>query len=239
MSKVILVTGSNAGIGLELVRLLAKENVVYMTSRNEVSGKESQEKLKKDGLDVKLVQLDVTDLNSIKAAKDFIEKAEGNLDVLVNNAGAAFLDRPQNAATVDVADVRAAFEPNFFGLIQTTTTFLPLLRKSSQAVILNVTTDMASTTRQARPDSSLHVVAYNTSKAAANSYTVALAHELRQERIKVNCVTPGFTSTKLNSYGEGGKSPADGAKMLLPWALLGADGPTGLFIGPDGKEWPW
>jgi len=85
MSKVILVTGSNAGIGLELVRLLAKENAVYMTSRNEVSGKESQEKLKKDGLDVKLVQLDVTDLNSIKAAKDFIEKAEGKLDVLVNN----------------------------------------------------------------------------------------------------------------------------------------------------------
>jgi len=239
MSKVILVTGSNAGIGLELVRLLAKENAVYMTSRNEVSGKESQEKLKKDGLDVKLIQLDVTDLNSIKAAKDFIEKAEGKLDVLVNNAGAAFLDRPQNATTVDVADVRAAFEPNFFGLIQTTMAFLPLLRKSSQAVILNVTTDMASTTYQARPDSSYHAVAYNTSKAAANSYTVALAHELRQEGIKVNCITPGFTSTKLNSYGEGGKSPADGAKILLPWALLGADGATGLFIGPDGKEWPW
>ena len=129
--------------------------------------------------------------------------------------GAAFLDRPQNAITVDIADVRATSEPNFFGLIQTTTTFLALLRKSSQAVILNVTTDMASTTRQARPDSSLHVVAYNTSQTAANSYTVALAHELRQEGIEVNCVTPGFMSTKLNSYGEGGKSPADGAKVLL------------------------
>lgn len=239
MSKVILVTGSNAGIGLELVRLLAKGNVVYMTSRNEASGKESQEKLKKDGINVKLVQLDVTDLNTIKAAKDVIEKAEGRLDVLVNNAGAAFMDRPQNATTVDVADIRAAFEPNFFGLIQTTTTLLPLLRKSSQAVILNVTTDMASTTRQARPDSALHVVAYNTSKAAANSYSVALANELKKEGIKVNCVSPGFTSTKLNSYGQGGKTPVDGAKILLPWAILGADGPTGLFIGPDGKEWPW
>jgi NAD(P)-dependent dehydrogenase (short-subunit alcohol dehydrogenase family) len=205
--------------------------------------------LKKEGLDVKLVQLDVTDPNSIKAARDVIQKAEGKLDVLVNNAGipnvsahfhsrgsyttsflgAAFLDRPQSATTVDVADIRAAFEPNFFGLIQTTTTLLPLLRKSSRAVILNVTTDMASTTHQARPDSSLHVVAYNTSKAAANSYTVALAHELRREGIKVNCVTPGFTSTKLNSYGQGGKTPVDGAKVLLPWALLGADGPTGMI----------
>jgi NAD(P)-dependent dehydrogenase (short-subunit alcohol dehydrogenase family) len=88
---------------------------------------------------------------------------------------------------------------------------------------------MASNTIQAQPDSSLHVVAYNTSKAAANSYTVALAHELRQEGIKVNCVTPGFTSTKLNSYGDGGKTPVAGAKILLPWALLGADGPTGMI----------
>jgi NAD(P)-dependent dehydrogenase (short-subunit alcohol dehydrogenase family) len=107
MSKVILVTGSNAGIGLELVRLLAKDNVVYMASRNEPSGKESQcvnisvvvilvsrsycannrEKLKKEGLDVKLVQLDVTDPDSIRAARDVIDKAEGKLDVLVNNAG--------------------------------------------------------------------------------------------------------------------------------------------------------
>jgi NAD(P)-dependent dehydrogenase (short-subunit alcohol dehydrogenase family) len=142
------------------------------------------------------------------------------------------LDRPQNATTVDVADIRAAFEPNFFGLIQTTTTLLPLLRRSSpnhHAVILNVTTSLSSTTYQARPDSSLHVVAYNTSKAAANSYTVALAHELRCEGIRVNCVTPGFTSTKLNSYGEGGKSAVEAAEVLLPWALLGADGPTGMI----------
>jgi NAD(P)-dependent dehydrogenase (short-subunit alcohol dehydrogenase family) len=47
----------------------------------------NRERLKKDGLDVKLVQLNVTDLNSIRAAKDFVEKAEGKLDVLVNNAG--------------------------------------------------------------------------------------------------------------------------------------------------------
>jgi NAD(P)-dependent dehydrogenase (short-subunit alcohol dehydrogenase family) len=142
------------------------------------------------------------------------------------------LDRPQNATTVDVADIHAAFEPNFFGLIQTTTTLLPLLRKSSppnHAVILNITTSLSSMMYQARPDSSLHVVAYNTSKAAANSYTVALAHELRCEGVRVNCVTPGFTSTKLNSYGEGGKSAVEAAKVLLPWALLGADGPTGMI----------
>ena len=137
------------------------------------------------------------------------------------------MHKPQNATNVDVSVLREAFEPNLFGLVQTTTTFLPLLRKSPQAVILNVTTDMASNARQADPNSALHFVAYNTSKAAANSYTIALAHELQAEGIKVNCVTPGFTSTKLNGFQPGGKTAKQGAEILLPWALLGADGPTG------------
>jgi short chain dehydrogenase len=117
-------------------------------------------------------------------------------------------------------------ETNFFGLIQTTIAFIPLLRKSTNAVILNVSIDMASNTIQSRPEAFLHVVAYNTSKAAANSYTIALAQELKGEGIKVNAVTPGFTTTKLNDFLPGGKSAKDGAEVLLPWALLEKDGPT-------------
>ncbi|TFK74732.1 NAD(P)-binding protein [Pluteus cervinus] len=240
MSKVILVTGSNAGIGYELVQLLAeKGHTVYLASRDVTKGKEAQSKLQQDGHKAKFVQLDVTSPASITAAKEFIEKEEGRLDVLVNNAGIAKFESPQNATTVDVAVVREVFEPNLFGLIQTTTTFIPLLRKSSQPVIVNVSTDMASNTVQAGPKSLLHVVAYNTSKAAANSYTIALAHELRGEGFKVNAVTPGFTSTKLNHFGEGGRAPREGAGIILPWVLVDKDGQTGLFIGPDGSEFPW
>lgn len=137
------------------------------------------------------------------------------------------MDRPQAPSIVDVAIVREVFEPNFFGLIQTTTTLLPLIRAAPNGVILNVSTDMASNTLQARPEAGLHFAAYNTSKAAANSYTIALSHDLRKEGIKVNAVTPGYTSTKLNSFGEGGKSVRAGAEILLPWALLDKDGPTG------------
>ena len=85
---------------------------------------------------------------------------------------------------------------------------------------------MASNSLQAGPDSHLHCVAYNTSKAAANSYTIALAQELKREGIKVNAVTPGFTTTKLNFFANGGKTPAQGAESLLPWALLDKDGQT-------------
>jgi NAD(P)-dependent dehydrogenase (short-subunit alcohol dehydrogenase family) len=55
-----------------------------------------------------------------------------------------------------------------------------------------------------------------------------LAHELKEEGIKVNCVLPGFMSTKLNLYDQGGRTPVDGAQVLLPWAILGADGPMGM-----------
>jgi len=237
--RVILVTGSNAGIGLELVRLLAeKGHNVYLAARKEAAGKEAVEALKKSGLNVKFVQLDITDIKSVVSAKDVIEKAEGRLDVLVNNAGMSYMDQPQNATNVDLSVIRAAFEPNFFGLVQTCTTFLPLIRKSSNGVVLNVSTDMASNAYQARPDAFLHVVAYNTSKAAANSYTIALAHELKSEGIKVNAVTPGFTTTKLNGFSPGGKTAKQGAEVLLPWALLDPDGKTGLFLN-DAGEFPW
>ncbi|KAF9485824.1 NAD(P)-binding protein [Pholiota conissans] len=241
MSKVILVTGANAGIGFELTRLLAeKGHTVYLGARNEVSGKEAAEKLHKEGLKtVKHVLIDVTKLPTIKAAKETIEGAEGYLDVLVNNAGIAKFDSDQNATTIELATIRETMETNFFGLIQTTQTFLPLLRKSSNGVIVSVTSDMASNAYMAAHTGPLHLVAYNTSKAAMNSYSIALAHELKKDNIKVNLVTPGYTSTKLNFFGDGGKSTLDGAKSIEPWALLEKDGPTGKFVDWNGKDFSW
>jgi NAD(P)-dependent dehydrogenase (short-subunit alcohol dehydrogenase family) len=124
-------------------------------------------------------------------------------------------------------------ETNFFGLVQTTLAFLPLVRKATNGpgVILNVSIDMASNTLQSSPNArkGSHVVAYNTSKSAANSYTISLAQELKAEGIKVNAVTPGFTTSKLNHYQPGGKTMKEGAEALLPWALLDKDGPTCMF----------
>ncbi|KAF8657320.1 hypothetical protein AX16_002242 [Volvariella volvacea WC 439] len=257
--RVALVTGANTGIGYELVRLLAEKGLtVYLASRTEKNGLAALEKLKAEGVqNVKYVPLDITNPASITAAKETLEKEVGRIDVLVNNAGIAKFEHPQNATTIDVAVVRDAVETNLIGLIQTTTTLLPLVRKSSQGVIVNVTTDMASNTLQAGPKAKMHAVAYNTSKAAANSYTIALAAELKAEGIKVNCVTPGFTSTQLNFFGKGGKTTEDGAKVILPYALLDKDGPTGtlcssicslilltvfvsgLFIDEFGNESPW
>lgn len=117
-------------------------------------------------------------------------------------------------------------EVNLIGLVQTTTTFLPLLRASQQAVILNVSSELASNSWQAAPNRSVSHAAYSASKAAVNSYTIALAQELQKEGIKVNAATPGFTSTQLTNFTAYGKTTRQGAESLLPWALIGKDGPT-------------
>ncbi|KAJ7748924.1 hypothetical protein B0H16DRAFT_1461428 [Mycena metata] len=255
-SKVILVTGSNTGIGYDLVHLLAaRGHTVYLSSRNEAAGLEAVAKIKKEkGVDVKFVQLDVTDAASVTAAAAKIKHDEGRLNILVNNAGTilcvlqtfsaiAELHTMKTVTEVDLTSLRATFETNLLGLVQTTTTFLPLLRATNSpevpSVVLNITTGMASNTLMSTPTGILHAaVPYNTSKAAVNSYTIALAHELKEEGIKVNCVTPGMVTTKLNNFVSGGKTPEEGAAILVEWALLDGEGRTGKFWSDRG-ELPW
>jgi len=240
MSKVILVTGANTGIGYELVSLLAqKGHKVYLGARNPAAGREAAEKLKKENLDVTFVLLDVTNIETIKAAKETIEKNDGRLDVLVNNAGIAGFGKSPNASKADVPAIRDCIEVNLIGLIQTTTTFSPLLQASPQAVILNVSSELASNSWQARYTPKVQDIGYSASKAAVNSYTIALAHEFKKEGIKVNAVSPGFTRTRMTDFHGAGKTARQGAESLLPWALLGKDGPTCQFVDGNGEVMNW
>jgi len=243
LSRVILVTGANTGIGFQLVRLLAeKKHTVYLGARNEAAGREAEKQLHAEGFKTaRFVHIDVTDTTTIQAAKEIIENAEGKLDVLVNNAAINPFGN-QNAASIPSSTLREILEVNFLGVVQTTVALLSLIRKSMYGgIIVNVSSLMGSNSYQANPDEKSHgwtaFTAYNSSKAALNSYTIVLAHELKGEGIKVNAVTPGLTSTKMSKFT--GKTAKAGAEVLLPWVLLEKDGPTGLFIGSDHKELPW
>jgi NAD(P)-dependent dehydrogenase (short-subunit alcohol dehydrogenase family) len=187
---------------------------------------------------VKLVLIDVTQPSSINRAKETIETAEGKLDVLVNNAGICQIDANQSATSPSMDIVREIMETNFYGAIETTVAFLPLLRRSTgkTPVILNVASALASN-KQSQADGRDKFVGYRASKVALNSYTIALALELKAEGFKVNSVTPGLTATKLTK--NTGQPVKDGGLAMLPWALLDSDGPTGKFFGPGGQEVPW
>ncbi|KAF8972279.1 hypothetical protein BDZ97DRAFT_1019324 [Flammula alnicola] len=241
MSKVILITGANTGVGFGLASLLAeKGHIVYVGARNEAKGKEAVETLHSEGLKTaKFILIDVTKPPTIEAAKETIEMAEGRLDVLVNNAAIGQFAEDQNATSASIPAIRDVMETNFYGVIQTTITFLPLLRKSSNAVILNVSSTAGSNSYLARREGQPSYVAYSTSKVALNSYTIALAHELKKEGIKVNVANPGHVSTQLNGFAQGGQTFKEGASTLLPWILLDKDGPTGKFFNINGEEVTW
>ncbi|KAF8173437.1 hypothetical protein BJ912DRAFT_82950 [Pholiota molesta] len=239
MAKVVLITGANSGLGFELARLiLEKGHIVYIGARDEVAGKQAVDALHLEGFKTaKLVIIDITQPSSIKAAAEAIEAAEGKLDVLVNNAGICKLTENQSAVSPSLDVLRAVFDTNFFGTIQTTAVFIPLLRKSTEPspVILNVTSGLGSNALRAKSAfTEYHITGYNASKAALNSYTITLSHELKKEGFKVNVAAPGYSATKLT--GGLGQPVRDGALNLLPWALLDESGPTGKFFGVEGNE---
>ncbi|MGZ4984258.1 MAG: SDR family NAD(P)-dependent oxidoreductase, partial [Chthoniobacterales bacterium] len=189
--KIALVTGANKGIGLETVRQLAgKDITVLLGARDMKKGEEAAEKLRKEKLDVRALEIDVSNSASIQKAAKEVEREFGQLDILINNAGVMLDDEKKMASEQSLETWRKTFETNLFGLIETTNAFLPLLRKSEAGRIVNLSSILGSITYHATPGSPVYdsksYASYNVSKSAVNAYTVQLAYELKNTKIKVN-----------------------------------------------------
>ncbi len=236
--KSALVTGANKSIGFETAKQLAQLGYfVYIGSRDNTKGLKAIKNLNAIGLsNVDCIQLDITDLNSIKAARQQLESKIQNLDILINNAGISG-GFPQPATKVSIDTIRLVFETNFFGTVQVTQEFIELLKKSDQPRIVNVTTELSSLTNHSNPNwkfAQFKPAAYGPSKTALNAYTVMLADELKDTNFKVNCVCPGFTATDFNNH-RGDKKVEDAASVIVKYATLGQDGPTGKFLSEEGE----
>lgn len=218
MTKYALVTGANKGIGYEVVRQLAENGFeVFLGARNEELGKKAVESLGKSN--VTFVQLDISSSQSIQDSVRTIEGVTDHLDVLINNAGIA-LDFNIQPSEVEVGMLRDIFDVNFFGTFQMMQAYLPLLKKAEGSKMVNVTTDMASQTMFDNGDvHPLNILGYNSSKTAVNSLTLSFSKELGSEGPEVFGVTPGFTSTDLNGNAPGGKTTAEGAEVIVKYAL--------------------
>ncbi|MGF6709531.1 NAD(P)-dependent dehydrogenase (short-subunit alcohol dehydrogenase family) [Luteibacter sp. W1I16] len=238
--RISLVTGANKGIGLEVARQLGKAgHRVLLGARDETRGREAAKTLQAEGVDVRVVAIDLTDPGSLAAAAADIGAHEGRLDVLVNNAAIA-LQNDGLPGTVDLHVVRQIFETNFFGTVAVTQALLPLLKKSTSGRIVNVSSGLGSITFNNDPDwdyAAVKLLGYNGSKAALNMFTVLLAAELKDHGIKVNAADPGYTATDLNGH-SGHQTIPEGAAEAIRLALLPDDGPTGGFFNSDGAE-PW
>ncbi|XP_040279052.1 carbonyl reductase [NADPH] 1-like [Bufo bufo] len=131
--RVALVTGGNKGVGLAVVRALCKQfqGDVYLTARNPKLGEEAVKALNKEGLSPLFHQLDVTDLTSIRALRDFLKKKYGGLDVLINNAGIAF--KPDDPTPIGT-QAEITLKTNFYGVRDVCNELLPIIRPNGRVV---------------------------------------------------------------------------------------------------------
>jgi NAD(P)-dependent dehydrogenase (short-subunit alcohol dehydrogenase family) len=232
LERVALVTGANRGIGFEVCRQLAeKDFVVLLTARDAAKAQEAARKLADAGK-VEALLLDVADASSIKKAADDVASRYGYLDVLVNNAGINY-DTWETAenASIDSAVVET-ISTNLLGPWRICLAFLPLLRKSKAARIVNLSSESGSLAHMgAGPP------AYQVTKAALNALTRTLAGELRHAQILVNAVCPGWVATGMGGAGAP-RSVEEGAAGIVWAATLPQNGPTGGFFR-DGMPLPW
>ena len=199
-------------------------------------------------LGVGFVQLDVTDEESVAAAADELERREGRLEVLVNNAGirepgmpvddAGILQPFMESADLTGADAAEVFGTNVFGTVRVMHAFLPLLQQSAHPVIVNVSSGMgpfAVVTDPERGESRVSVPLYSASKSALTMLTVQYAKLL--PGMRVNAADPGLTATDFNG-GRGTNTVTEGTDAIVELATVDADGPTGTFVDRTGTvDW--
>jgi len=223
---VTLITGANKGLGYETaLQLIEFGHTVYVGSRSVERGQAAASEL-----GAHFVHLDVTDDASAKVAMSAIDEREGRLDVLVNNAGIS------TTAEVTGPEAMRVFDTNAIGLIRVTQAALPLLEKSENPVVVNVSSALGSfwaVTNPERRQFHFPSIIYGASKAAVSMLTVQYAKALPE--IKFNAVEPGFTATDLTPFSGAGQPVEKGAEVIVRMATIGEDGPTGTFWENEGE----
>lgn len=234
--KSVLITGANRSIGLELVKQLSKKGLfVYLGTRDLEKGNAVVKELNANGFEnIKAIQIDVTNPDTIEAAKNIVEKEKGKLDILINNAGISG-EFPQSAFDASKKDIQNVFDTNFFGVISVTQAFLELLKKSENPRISNITSGLGSLTLHSDPNWKYYnfkATSYVTSKAALNAYTIILAYELRDLPFKVNAIDPGYTATDFNHH-SGPGTVESAATFIIKHTVTEDTAPTGKFFSND------
>jgi NAD(P)-dependent dehydrogenase (short-subunit alcohol dehydrogenase family) len=230
-----LITGANRGLGYETARrLIEAGHTVYIGARDPERGKQAAA-----DLGAHYLTLDVTSDESVDAAAEQFAAEAGQLDVLINNAGIPGPRKDARDLTAD--DFHQVFDLNVYGPVRMIRRFLPLLERSDNPVVVNVSSGLGSIATAVDPDAVSTVPvwvpapAYGASKAALNMLTVQYARQL--PNLRINTVDPGYTATDFNGR-SGYQTVEEGAEIIVRLATIGRDGPTAEYLSLHGTV-PW
>lgn len=186
--RVAVVTGASSGIGYETSLTLARNGfVTYATMRSLNKGENIKSAAEEEKLPLKIVQLDVTDDESVKDAMQSIISEASGIDVLVNNAGYGLVGALEDLA---MEEIKSQYGTNLFGVIRVTQAVLPIMRKQKSGIIVNIS---SAAGRFAIPGQS----AYVSTKFAIEGLSESIAYELEPFGIKVVLIEPGIVKTSM------------------------------------------
>jgi len=246
---ITLITGANRGMGFEIAKELgAQGQSVLIGSRSLENGQVAAERLVDIGIKAEAIQLDVTSHESVQNASNLINERYGYLNILINNAGAAF-DQHKSPSELNIDVIRKDFNINYFGLVDVTQQFIPLLKKGQPAKIINITSMMGSLNQALNPNSEVYhasAVGYQSAKAATNMFTIQLAKEFINNKIaiSVNSIDPGIVATNFGggdpeaAKARGAKTVNEGVARTIELATNLVDSTTATFSNTNGIV-PW
>lgn len=189
MKKNILITGTSTGVGFESSILFAKNNYkVYATMRNLKKAEALKKRIEEENLDIELLSLDVTSIESIQSAVNIIIEKDGKIDVLLNNAGAGFAKTTEQSTE---EEIRWVTEVNYHGVVFCTQAVLPFMRKQKSGQIISITSVGGLV---GQPFNELYCGA----KFAVEGFMEGLATYVSDAfNIKITCVEPGGIATEF------------------------------------------
>lgn len=239
IASTALVTGSNRGLGLEWTRQLTNHvDTLYATCRRPADADDLAGLAEAHPSTIHVVELDVTDTESIAAAADRVDAETGALDLLINNAGVSGGGTEDRFGTVDADTMTHVLQVNTVGPHLMTQAFTDLLRngatKTNRAIVANVTSQLGSIAQT----SSDSWNSYRASKAALNMCTRLQAAALKDEGVIAVALHPGWVRTDMggrNAQLSTGTSVSDMLDVLR--TLTPAD--AGTALTHKGKQLPW
>lgn len=250
--KTVLITGvsQRQGIGFAVAKQLGVDgNQIIISARKLEQAEALAQELKKEGLNVSAVRIDLLDRDSVKDAVKFVKERFQKLDVLINNA-ALMLNSSATFLEKDMDELNEEFQTNLTGTWYVTQQFYPLLVASNSGRVVNISSGAGSF---ADPDFGIvnfpgaalknlnfefPLGSYALTKLALNGLTIKMAKEFKKDNILVNSICPGYTATRPGAAENGGRPVTESVDGIVWAATLPDDEPTGLFFR-DSKPLPW